>query len=268
MTVGHQPNTHSPSEANLAACVELSAALAGQPLVDLEVVLCLLVPRRTHFIPALQSVWIGNGAVISCLITLNTQHCNPTLCLGNSGLGMVTSYLCWFPLEWVLRTVRAHGKGRTLIINKITAWTISQLLWWAVPRGAEERKQIKSAPLWKFPSSLNHFTPEVTGIKLSCCYSPSWSERAVKMSPWVQTQFLSVPFIAATLQVCSSFHWPKLSPSAVRCEEWHKGQRSWIWLFWVLAHGLIEIWGIAYFSFASEELQTTSSEMKPFEALW
>lgn len=94
MTVGHQPNTHSASGANLAACIELSAALAGQPLVYLEVVLCLLLPRRTHFIPAFQSVWIGNGAVISCLITLNTQHCSPTLCLGNSGLGMATSYLC------------------------------------------------------------------------------------------------------------------------------------------------------------------------------
>lgn len=49
MAVGHQLNTHSASGANLTACNDFSAALAGQPLVDVEVVLWLLVPHRDTF---------------------------------------------------------------------------------------------------------------------------------------------------------------------------------------------------------------------------
>lgn len=89
MALGHQPNTHSVAEANLAAC----KPWPGSPWCVLKLYLDFLVPQRTHFVPALQSAWIGSGAVISCLITLSAWHCNSTLCLGNAGLGMVSMSL-------------------------------------------------------------------------------------------------------------------------------------------------------------------------------
>jgi len=56
MTMEHQmdyqPNIHPASEANLAVCVEFSAALAKQLLVCFEVLCCLLVSRRTDFVLA------------------------------------------------------------------------------------------------------------------------------------------------------------------------------------------------------------------------
>lgn len=94
MTMGHQPNTHSASEVNLAAYIDFSAALTKQLLVYFEVLCCLLVPRRIHFVLAFCSACIANGAVISRLTTLNTWHCNPMFFLGNSGLRIVSSYLC------------------------------------------------------------------------------------------------------------------------------------------------------------------------------
>lgn len=152
MALGHQPNTHSAAEANLAAC----KPWLGSPWCILKLYLDFLVPHRTHFVPALQSAWIGSGAVISCLITLSAWHCNSTLTLGNSGLGMVS--MSWSP-ELDPLWNECWGQGElmgeegTWIMNQITAWTMSQLLW-SCPKRAEERKQIKSTSLWKFPSSL------------------------------------------------------------------------------------------------------------------
>lgn len=72
MTMGHQPNTHSASDVNLAAYIGFSAALAKKLLVYSEVLCCLLVPCRIHFVLAFRSACIANGAMISRLTTLIT----------------------------------------------------------------------------------------------------------------------------------------------------------------------------------------------------
>lgn len=72
MTMGHQPNTHSASEVNLAAYIGFSAALAKQLLVYFEVLRCLLVPCRIRFVLAFRSACIAHRAVISRLTTLIT----------------------------------------------------------------------------------------------------------------------------------------------------------------------------------------------------
>lgn len=152
MALGHQPNTHSAAEANLAAC----KPWLGSPWCVLKLYLDFLVPHRTHFVSALQSAWIGSGAVISCLITLSAWHCNSTLCLGNAGLGMVS--MGWSP-ELDPLWNECWGQGELMGEGGLESWTKSQpgpraSCSRAVPRGAEERKQMKSTSLWKFPSSL------------------------------------------------------------------------------------------------------------------